>query len=414
MDFGKLVITLPDGKVMDYQIEKGEVLIGRNKENDLCIPHITVSRRHASLKIEAGILLLEDLQSANGTFVDGVQLKEKSPQPLLATQKILLGDVQIRFIPPLPASVQIDDIYTVPMDKTPQKRRQVRTDGPLTSMAKPVSSDKKEVALEFSKILIPLVGTLLAACISGVFLILSNNNYFAPKSTPSPIDTPSESNTIVIQTSAKEPSPVLSPSVSPSPKIEFTPTATILPTVEWVSKLTDDFSNKKSGWGAGKTDQYEMGYVDGGGYQITVNNFMAWTIFAKSFDDIQVDVNVIFNPGEEMVTAGVMCRYQDSKNFYVFFLDRDGTHAIVRYKNGEYIPLDRGNVEGDVVFHKGEASNRLGAMCSGNNLKMFLNGKKVLEATDDSYKAGNICLLGSSSAQNQKVVFQDLRLLEPK
>jgi ABC-type multidrug transport system ATPase subunit/pSer/pThr/pTyr-binding forkhead associated (FHA) protein/ABC-type multidrug transport system permease subunit len=45
------------------------IRIGRSKENDVVIPHETVSSRHARLTIDNGRLWLEDLGSTNGTFV---------------------------------------------------------------------------------------------------------------------------------------------------------------------------------------------------------------------------------------------------------------------------------------------------------------------------------------------------------
>lgn len=47
------------------------ILIGRAKESDVCLPIIRLSRRHARLSLYEGGVLIEDLQSSNGTFVNG-------------------------------------------------------------------------------------------------------------------------------------------------------------------------------------------------------------------------------------------------------------------------------------------------------------------------------------------------------
>ena len=41
-----------------------------------------VSRKHATLKLEGGNLLLADLESFNGTFIDGVRIRPNEPQIL--------------------------------------------------------------------------------------------------------------------------------------------------------------------------------------------------------------------------------------------------------------------------------------------------------------------------------------------
>src|SRR2546421_6014333 len=52
------------------------ISIGRNPENVVVVPDQEVSRKHAQLSLEAGKVILKDLQSANGTFVyDGKQFQ---------------------------------------------------------------------------------------------------------------------------------------------------------------------------------------------------------------------------------------------------------------------------------------------------------------------------------------------------
>ena len=47
------------------------MVIGRDVLTELCLPDELVSRRHARVFVEKGILMLEDLQTKNGTFVNG-------------------------------------------------------------------------------------------------------------------------------------------------------------------------------------------------------------------------------------------------------------------------------------------------------------------------------------------------------
>ena len=63
-----------------YFIEQAEVIIGRDEACDLVVPDRQVSRHHARIRQEGGRLLLEDLGSKNGTFVNGQELE--GPHPL--------------------------------------------------------------------------------------------------------------------------------------------------------------------------------------------------------------------------------------------------------------------------------------------------------------------------------------------
>lgn len=59
---------------LEIAIPEGTSVIGR--EGDLVIPDATVSRRHAEISNSSGQLLLKDLGSANGTFVNGVKVEQ--------------------------------------------------------------------------------------------------------------------------------------------------------------------------------------------------------------------------------------------------------------------------------------------------------------------------------------------------
>lgn len=55
---------------LPVRISAGEFIVGRTKRAQIVLSHPTVSRRHARLVAERGSLRLEDLGSANGTFLN--------------------------------------------------------------------------------------------------------------------------------------------------------------------------------------------------------------------------------------------------------------------------------------------------------------------------------------------------------
>jgi pSer/pThr/pTyr-binding forkhead associated (FHA) protein len=71
--------------------------IGRADYNDLVIPDESVSTAHAKLQRREGIWILVDLDSTNGTFVDGDRVKGEAPLAPGATLRF--GDVALVFEP---------------------------------------------------------------------------------------------------------------------------------------------------------------------------------------------------------------------------------------------------------------------------------------------------------------------------
>jgi pSer/pThr/pTyr-binding forkhead associated (FHA) protein len=55
-----------------------------------------VGRRHARLLVQGGALLVEDLDSTNGTFLNGARLAPRQPAPLGAGDELRLGNLALR------------------------------------------------------------------------------------------------------------------------------------------------------------------------------------------------------------------------------------------------------------------------------------------------------------------------------
>src|SRR5437016_170078 len=73
------------------------VNLGRADYNDIVLPDPSVSTSHAKLQRREGVWVLVDLDSTNGTFVDGEQVKGEAP--LAPGAAVRFGDVQLVFEP---------------------------------------------------------------------------------------------------------------------------------------------------------------------------------------------------------------------------------------------------------------------------------------------------------------------------
>jgi diguanylate cyclase (GGDEF)-like protein len=79
-----------------YEVGEGDVRIGRDPENEICVDLTTVSRRHARLYEEDGRAWVEDLGSTNGTLVNDVPID--GPRKLGNGDQIRVGGSILKFI----------------------------------------------------------------------------------------------------------------------------------------------------------------------------------------------------------------------------------------------------------------------------------------------------------------------------
>lgn len=77
------------------ELSGAEVCIGREAGNQVCVPSAWVSRRHCLLRREGGGILVQDLESRNGTFINGVPVAR---QELKHGDLLSVGDSTFRFI----------------------------------------------------------------------------------------------------------------------------------------------------------------------------------------------------------------------------------------------------------------------------------------------------------------------------
>lgn len=82
---------VPPGVV--YAVE-GTSRIGRSDESDIVLNDPSVSRTHATIEIAAGRATLRDLDSTNGTFINGKRIRS---QALRDGDELKLGNTRLRF-----------------------------------------------------------------------------------------------------------------------------------------------------------------------------------------------------------------------------------------------------------------------------------------------------------------------------
>src|SRR5689334_7665024 len=80
----------------EYVISSDVIRIGKVEGNDVVLPEETVSRVHCEILRDQKGHLLRDLNSTNGTFLDGAEIREAY---IRAGSVITVGTVQLKFQP---------------------------------------------------------------------------------------------------------------------------------------------------------------------------------------------------------------------------------------------------------------------------------------------------------------------------
>jgi adenylate cyclase len=91
----RFVITDPSARTQIFEISTPSISVGRVDSNDLVLRHPSVSRHHARITVLPGdMILLNDLGSMNGTFVNNVQVQEHR---LKDQDRIAIGMYELKF-----------------------------------------------------------------------------------------------------------------------------------------------------------------------------------------------------------------------------------------------------------------------------------------------------------------------------
>ena len=79
----------------DLRLGEGRHFVGRGPECRVQIEHPRISRRHARIVVGEDGATIADLDSANGTYVDGRRIS-REPVPLRSGARVLVADVELR------------------------------------------------------------------------------------------------------------------------------------------------------------------------------------------------------------------------------------------------------------------------------------------------------------------------------
>ena len=123
--------------------------------------------------------------------------------------------------------------------------------------------------------------------------------------------------------------------------------------------------------------------------------------------DLELDIHALTPSADD--GYGLLYRYQNPDNFYLFAVGSDGYYTIAVLQEGTLVPLRDWQQWPHV--HRGAAANRLRVRCKASTCRFYINGEFTAEVTDDTFLAGGIGLWGQTfSGTALEVVFEEMRL----
>jgi len=346
----RLVITAGTEEGQEFKL-RAKATLGRAPDNDIILEDPKVSRHHAVIAFTEERYSITDLESANGTFVNGIRVRE-SHHPLRAEDVISLGDTELTF-------------YEVPPS--------AKTALPKPS-AQPVPKFMGKVPTwawmaGAAVLIICLVAVGVTAILRGSALL--EGKIATGKDTPAAL--------------AK---------------------LTLI--------YSDDFNDSETGWGEVFEPDTVRQY-GGSQYHIIAKqiNTFTWSKSGRDFTDFVLEVDATQDQGPSNNSYGVLFRGEDDEHFYRFGISGDGFYFLEKFIGGDWVTII--DWTESPYINRGQASNRLKATCAGSQITLHVNDQRLTTITDDSYDHGDIGLFAVSFAEpNVHITFDNLKVWAAK
>jgi pSer/pThr/pTyr-binding forkhead associated (FHA) protein len=165
-----------------FPLEREEVFMGRDLANDITISDPEVSRRHARFIMQDDNVMLEDLGSTNGTFLNGERIS--TPQQLRPGDVITLGENIVMVIEKShydPDATVVSATAAQPEEAQPQPSKQRSYQPPAEPAPYQQPRPAPQRTSEMKKglptwLIIMIIAIVVVACVIAVTL------YFMPAS----------------------------------------------------------------------------------------------------------------------------------------------------------------------------------------------------------------------------------------
>jgi len=271
----RLVITAGAGEGREFKL-RAKATLGRAPDNDIILEDPKVSRHHAVIAFTEERYSITDLDSANGTFVNGIRVVRES-HPLRVEDVISLGDTELTF-------------YEVPPSKTALPKPSAQ---PVPRFMEKVPTWAWMAGAAVLIICLVAVGGM--ALLRGSALL--------------------EGKTAAWQD---------------------TPAALAKLTLIY----SDDFNDSETGWGEVFEPDTVRQYGGSRYHIIAKeNDIFTWSKLGRDFTDFVLEVDATQDQGPSNNGYGVLFHSEDDEHFYRFGISGDGFYFLDKSVGSEWVPV---------------------------------------------------------------------------
>jgi hypothetical protein len=179
--------------------------------------------------------------------------------------------------------------------------------------------------------------------------------------------------------------------------------------------FTDDFADVTTGWPQVEAAYGSMAYSDGK-FKMTVTSPDGDLVAAsrRAFLDVRLEVEAIKPAGSDNNRFGLVCRFKDTANFYMFIISSDGYFALAKVQDGSTSLLGQESMAYNSFIQPGSASNLLRMDCQDDTLAGWINGQLVAITQDRSFSEGKVGFIaGSFEPGAVEIRFDNLVAIKP-
>lgn len=193
----------------------------------------------------------------------------------------------------------------------------------------------------------------------------------------------------------------------------YAPAATIPPTAtpttplptptvpNWPVVLADDFDDPESGFLRSSDENSQLFYEDGH-YAIGVMS-EDWTAWSSRGGNVsQFVMETVVTADAEVGFAGVVFRKTAGSQFYTFVIRPDGHYSLIKHAETVEAILDW---RASSHIRTGADTNRLGVVCVGPTIALYVNGEYLASAQDNTFAEGEVGLIAATSEGESHALF---------
>ena len=197
--------------------------------------------------------------------------------------------------------------------------------------------------------------------------------------------------------------------------VELVWNATQTPASPGAVLFEDDFSDVPGNWGTWNRPGAVISY-EKEGLRVMVSQTGAdfWSVAGKNFNDVSISVEATRLDGPTDNDFGVICRYQDRKNFYMFLVSSDGYYGIAKMKDDKHSLIGIEQLQYSGSIRSAQTAHQLQADCVGSRLSLSVDGQRLLSVEDGDYSSGDVGVLaGAYSTPGVDILFDHFVVKQP-